>query len=164
MPIKHQLTVTDINGSLRECLNITHDMTYPGYVRVEFASNRTAPATYFEWYPVDDFIQNNPNLIHIVKKSKQPAHDDLGVVSHATVTTIIDKTKKWKPGIYKGFPVWISRGTGEGQVRNVIENTHNSLTVDKKFDLKPDKTSQYVLSHNIHNATVMNNTVPGNEN
>ncbi|OGK18815.1 hypothetical protein A2799_02035 [Candidatus Roizmanbacteria bacterium RIFCSPHIGHO2_01_FULL_39_24] len=139
-------------------------MTYPGYVRVEFASNRTAPATYFEWYPVDDFIQNNPNLIHIVKKSKQPAHDDLGVVSHATVTTIIDKTKKWKPGIYKGFPVWISRGTGEGQVRNVIENTHNSLTVDKKFDLKPDKTSQYVLSHNIHNATVMNNTVPGNEN
>lgn len=164
MPTNQTLFVTDINGSVRECLNISHDMTYPGYVKVEFSSNRNAPATYFEWYPVDDFVQNNPTLAHIVKKGKQPADDDLGTVTRATFTTITDKTKSWQPGIYKGIPLWISRGIGEGQVRNVTDNTHNSLTIDEKFDIKPDKTSQYVLSYNVHNPTVMNNTLPENEN
>lgn len=154
------MTVTDINGSNRECLNITHDMMYPGYVRVEFSSNRNAPATYFEWYPVDDFIAHNPDLAHIVKKGKQPAEDDLGIISKATLTTISDKTKKWKTDIYKGFPVWISRGMGEGQVRNIVANSHNTLTIDKAFDVKPDKTSQYVISHNVHDVQVMNNTLP----
>ena len=45
MPTNQTLFVTDINGSVRECLNISHDMTYPGYVKVEFSSNRNAPET-----------------------------------------------------------------------------------------------------------------------
>jgi len=155
-----KLIITDINGSKRECLNVTHDMSYPGYVKVEFASNRAAPATYFEWYPLDDFTSHNPDLAHIVNKGKQPAEDDLGVVSKSTLTTLTDKTKKWKPNTYIDFPLWISRGTGEGQVRKIVSNTHNMLTLDSAFDIKPDKTSQYVISHNIHDVQVMDNTLP----
>jgi hypothetical protein len=154
------LTVTDINGSVRECLSIDHDMAYPGYVKVEFASNRNAPATYVEWYPIDDFLTHNPTMSHIVKKNKQPAEDDLGVVSKATLTSLSDKTKKWTPDCYIDFPLWISRGTGEGQVRTITKNTHNMLTVDAPFDIKPDTTSQYVISHNIHDVQVMENTLP----
>ena len=154
------MTVTDINGSVRECLNITHDHSYPGYVKVEFASNRLAPATYFEWYPIDDFISYNPALAHIVNNKLQPAQDDLGVVSKSSANTLSDKTKKWTPNSYASFPLWISRGTGEGQVRTILSNTHNMLTLDKPFEIKPDKTSQYVISHNIHDVQVMDNTLP----
>ncbi len=157
---KDPITITDINGSVRECLNVTHDQSYPGYVKVEFASNRQAPATYFEWYPIDDFISHNPNLAHIVNTKMQPAEDDLGVVSKSTMTSLTDKTKKWTPNAYRDFPVWISRGIGEGQVRKITANTHNTLTLDVPFDVKPDKSSQYVISHNIHDVQVMNNTLP----
>lgn len=160
MSDKKKLNVTDINGSTRECLAITHDMSYPGFVKVEFSSNRKSPPTYFEWYPVEDFIAKNPTLSHVVKKAKQPANDDLGVVTRATKKSITDKTKKWKTDAYKGFPLWISRGKGEGQVRNVVTNSHNSLTIDKAFDVQPDKTSQYVLSFNIHEVKVMDNALP----
>ncbi|OGK29873.1 hypothetical protein A3I56_01730 [Candidatus Roizmanbacteria bacterium RIFCSPLOWO2_02_FULL_43_10] len=155
-----KLLVTDINGSTRECLHITHDMNYPGYVRVEFASHRDAPKTYVEWYPLDDFIARNPQHAHIVNKGKQPAKDDLGIVSKATLTSLSDKTKNWKSDMFKDFPLWISRGTGEGQVRKITGNTQNTVTIDVPFDIKPDKTSQYVISHNVHDAQVMHNALP----
>ncbi|MFS8159224.1 MAG: hypothetical protein ACMG6E_03250 [Candidatus Roizmanbacteria bacterium] len=160
MSSKKVLMVTDINGSLRECLDITHDMSYPGYVRVEFASNRSAPATYFEWYPVQDFLAANPDQKQVVKKAKQPAEDDLGVVSRSTTTSITDKTKKWKADCYIGFPLWISRGVGEGQVKHILSNSKNSVTVDSPFDPIPDKTSQYVISSNVHDNKPLGNTLP----
>lgn len=154
------MKIVDINRQERECLSVVHDATWPGYVRVEFDSKRHAPKTYVEWYPVAEFVELNPMLSSLVDIKKQPAPDDLGVVSKATETSLTDSKKKWKTDMYKGFPVWISRGMGEGQVRSIVTNTKSTVTIDKSWDVKPDKTSQYVISFNIHDSKTIGNTLP----
>ena len=57
--------------------------------------------------------------------------------------------------------MWISRGTGEGQQRTVLKNTKNTLYLNKDWKIKPDKTSQYVLSRNVKdNIQAQGNTLP----
>jgi len=154
------MKIIDVNGNERECAEVYPDKDYPGYMRVEFKS---AVRSHHEWYPIKDFTKNNPDLVYLTKDSPILVADTLGIVSSSTYTTIKDTKQKWDDNCYADFPIWISRGKGEGQIRNVESNTRNSIKIDKPWDIMPDKSSQYVISHNIHDPQPFGNTLPGYE-
>lgn len=157
------MKIVDINGEERECVSVSPDPKFAGYMKVEFVSKNRVGYTHSEWYPVADFIKNNPTLKDLTSKAKKVINDDLGVVTSAKKNSLTDKSKKWKDNDYVGFPLWISRGKGEGQTRTVVNNTKNTLTIDKPWKEVPDGTSQYVLSHNVHDPQVRGNTLPAVE-
>lgn len=160
MTIIGSMQIIDINGETRECLEISPDQSFPGYIKVLYASKYRPNHKYSEWYKKEDFIKNNPNLVKLIKGTPQPWKEDLGRVSMASNQTITDKTKKWKSNEFAGYPLWISRGLGEGQMRKIIINSNDTLIIDKPWKITPDKSSQYVISHNVHDPQVMGNTMP----
>lgn len=141
------MVITDINGKKRECVKAYQDKDYPGFIKVEYKNERRS---YNEWYPVNEFLAKNPDFNNPTKEIKHEAPEITGVVTSATDIALTDKTQNWAKNTYAGFPVWISRGKGEGQVRNVLSNTKDTLVIDKQWDTKLNKFSQYVLSRNIH--------------
>jgi hypothetical protein len=147
------MIITDINDNKREAKSIKPDPSYPGFLRIEFTKR-------FDWYSIKEFLEKNPTLKHLVSKESTIPNDALGVVTSATPTTIKDTKQKWNENVYVGFTAWISRGKGEGQKRIVTENSHNTITVQKAWDVRPDPTSQYVLSYNIHDVPARGNTLP----
>ena len=154
------MQIIDINGNTRECAKAYPDNSYPGYMKIEY---KTQVRSYSDWYPIKDFIANNPTLTHLATHASPVAIDDLGVVTKCAPLTLKDKTKKWQVNTYADFPLWITRSKGEGQTRTEVSNTHNTLTVDKARDVIPDDSSQYVLSHNIHDPQALGNTLPTEE-
>lgn len=151
------MNIIDINGNKRECAEAYPDKDYPGYMRVEF---KTGVRSHHEWYPIDEFIKNNPNLKKMTIDAPRVIEETLGIVSSSNKNELTDKKQKWELNIYVGFPVWISRGLGEGQVRTITTNTSNTLVIDKPWKISPNKTSQYVISHNIHDPQIRGNTLP----
>lgn len=160
------MKIVDINGKERDCLSANIDPKWPGFVLVKYVSNRDKNKPREEWYPIEEFEIHNKELLKKLRKKGDIDPEEietLGIVSSATKNLIRDKSKDWKKDIYKGFPIWISRGKGEGQVRKVVSNTKDTLTVDEDWDIVPNSSSQYVLSFNIHDVHVLGNTLPGYE-
>jgi len=154
------MKIIDINGEERDCLSVAPDPKFAGYIKVDFASKNRQGYTHSEWYPIADFVKNNPSLKHLTQKAVKLVNDDLGVVTSAKKNSLTDKSKNWQKNDYAGFPLWISRGKGEGQTRTVVSNTQNTLYIDKPWKDVPNSTSQYVLSYNVHNPQVRGNTLP----
>jgi hypothetical protein len=152
------MKIIDINGSERDCLEVKSDLDHPGFVKVSFASLRTPKAPRIEWYPIADFIARNSTFADSI--GSPPPPEVTGIVTKTTKTALTDNTQNWTPNIYKNFTLWISRGTGEGQIRTITKNTHNTAHIDKPWNLKPDKTSQYVISTNVHDPMPQGNTLP----
>lgn len=155
----HCMKIIDINELERDCISVSPDKNYPGYMLVVFASPRSPSGKRNEWYKIEDFIKNNPTLAHLSKIKLIAPREDLGVVTLATELTLIDKTKKWKKNEFSKYPVWISRGTGEGQTRTVLSNSSNTLIIDDEWDVIPNKSSQYVVSYNVHDPQVLGNSL-----
>lgn len=153
------MKIIDLNGEERECVEVSPDKDYPGFVKVKYVSRYRQNHRYYEWYPKQDFVKNNPKLAHLAK-DVTPWQEDLGIVTKAKKDTLYDKTKNWRKNIFAGYPVWIARGKGEGQLRTILKNTHNTIYLDKQWETIPDKTSQYVISHNVHDPQVLGNTLP----
>jgi len=70
---------------------------------------------------------------------------DTGMVTSATSTTLTDTTKNWPTDQWKDYVVEITSGTGEGQIRKIVSNTNNTLTVDPPWTTTPDTTSRYAI-------------------
>ena len=140
------MIITDINGNTRHCVKAYPDPSYPGFIKVEY---KNARRSYQEWYPINDFMANNPNFANETGEIKRQAPDTTGMVSSTTNITLSDKNKGWEPDSYRGFPVWISQGKGEGQVRNIISNSKDTLIIDREWEVKPNKYSHYLVSRNI---------------
>lgn len=154
------MKIIDINGEERECESASPDPKFAGYMKVEFESKNRSGYKHSEWYPIADFIKNNPTLKNLTTKAVKVVSDDLGVVTSAKKDSLTDLSKKWNINDYVDFPIWISRGKGEGQTRKVVKNTKNTIYVDKPWDVVPNKLSQYVLSHNVHDPQVRGNMLP----
>lgn len=154
------MNIIDINGNERECIDVKPDKLWPGYMKVKYVSEVNAHKVREEWYPKQDFIKNNPSLSEYVKDVKDLWKEDLGSVSASTEKTLTDKTKKWQLNEFAGYPLWISRGEGEGQTRTILSNDSTTLTIDTIWDVLPNKFSQYVISHNVHDPQIMGNTLP----
>lgn len=158
------MDIIDINGNLRECASISPDPSYPGFMKIEYKSRVRKGYTHFEWYQTTDFVRNNPKLSGLAKGDKGMAKEDLGAVTKASIDMLEDATKDWPRNIYEGMHLWISRGKGEGQQRQILGNDKNKLLIDKPWDTLPDKTSQYVISFNVaRDAKPSGNTLPGIE-
>ncbi len=59
--------------------------------------------------------------------------------------TLTDKTWNWEPGEMKGTLLLIIEGRGFGQVRHVVDNTKDTLTVRKPWRVQPDENSGYAV-------------------
>jgi RHS repeat-associated protein len=59
--------------------------------------------------------------------------------------TLKDSSRSWRTFEWAGRTLRIMEGAGAGQVRKIIENTANQLSVDKDWDAIPDATSTYVV-------------------
>lgn len=153
------MKIIDINGSERDCLEVSSDPAYPGFIKVIIPSLRNPDQPRTEWYPIADFIARNPEFQSTI--AAPPPPDQTGAITKASKNSITDDTQNWTPNIYKDFTLWISRGTGEGQTRLITKNSLNTVYVDTPWVTKPDKTSQYVISHNIHDPVPLGNTLPG---
>lgn len=152
------MKITDINGITRECIEVASDPAYPGFVKAILPSPRQPSGTRVEWYPVQEFLHYNPTLKTSI--AAPPPPETTGIVTKSGKDNLKDDPQTWPTNMYKGFTVWISRGTGEGQTRIVTKNSTNTIYVDRPWDVKPDKTSQYVLSHNVHDPTPQGNALP----
>ena len=151
------MKIIDINGNERECVKVTPDLEWPGYMKAEIIDRN---GTHSEWYLLDDFIKLNSNLKYLANGAPPEDKDDLGVVTGSKTNTLTDKKKAWEDNIYVGTPIWISRGKGEGQVRTIISNSKNSVEINQEWDILPDNSSQYVISFNIHNPKAAGNSLP----
>lgn len=154
------MKIIDINGDERDCDEVKLDKQYPGFITVKYTSPRRPEHQYVEWYPIEEFNKNNPELSTVLGNPTPPPKGDLGVVSHSGEFYIEDITKDWTDNIFVGFMLWISRGTGEGQVKTIKSNTKNTLTVDSAFDPLPDQKSQYLISYDIHDVKILGNNLP----
>jgi hypothetical protein len=88
---------------------------------------------------------------------------DFGHPTAATPTTLADHTRRWKPGERKDQVVLITAGRGMGQFRYVVDNSADTLQLDRPWRIVPDATSEYVVGQffaESHWYGNMNNT-PG---
>ncbi len=150
------MKIIDINGNNRDCVKLTPDLDWPGYMKAEVIDRS---GTHSEWYLIDEFIKLNPNLKALVKGAPHEKEEDSGVVTVSKSNTLTDKKKVWENNIFSGTPVWISRGKGEGQTRMVLSNTKSTIVVNKDWDVLPDNTSQYLISPNVHDPKALGNTL-----
>lgn len=154
------MKIIDINGQERDCVSVVPDKDYPGFMKVLYKSKLRKGYSHSEWYAISDFIKNNPKLRSLTEKAPKQIQEDLGVVTIAKEKLLTDKSKKWESNAFAGTTIWISRGKGEGQTRTVVSNNINTVTIDNPWKEIPDKTSQYVISPNIHDPQVRGNTLP----
>ena len=140
------MQIIDINNALRECKRVFLDPAWPGYVSVEFVRKSDPTQTRIEWMPIADFALKNPQLKELFNgKSTAPAPDVSGIVTTAGKDTLVDKTATWTTNAYAGHYVWISRGPGDGTTRTILKNTATILYLDKPWDKKPTRDSQYAI-------------------
>lgn len=69
----------------------------------------------------------------------------LGFVTVATATTVTDRAWRLKPGLLRGSTIHLTSGRGFGQYRVVADNTADTLTLERPWNVIPDVTSHYVL-------------------
>lgn len=115
------------------------------------------------------------NEIHYTWRGDWAVDDDVSslprakdrIVRLATgsgTTTLTDKSQKWQPGKWTGACLLLLEGTGFGQVRHVIGNTADTLTIDCPWYTLPDSTSRYLLGffsfENAYSYNYNNTVVP----
>lgn len=67
-----------------------------------------------------------------------------GVATSGTTTSLVDTSKSWTPNQYANYWVRIFSGTGEGQLRQIVSNTTNTLNWASS-GTAPNSTSRYVI-------------------
>lgn len=63
--------------------------------------------------------------------------------------TLADAHQSWTPGQFKHGrqTVLITAGRGFGQYRHVVDNTEDTLILDRPWRVQPDETSEYAMGH-----------------
>ena len=78
--------------------------------------------------------------------------EDSGTATAGAATTITDSAKVWDDDGYIGYAVYIYKGTGIGQIREITDNDSTSLTV-ATWTTNPDATSKYIITY-LNNETI----------
>lgn len=112
---------------------------------------------------VDDFYIGKTNVIKTgtgnVGDTTSP--DESGTFESAGSATATDTNKTWQIDEWMGAYVHITGGTGSGQIRRVLQNSRNTLTVDSVWTTSLDATSQYKMSYFIRKSTDNGSTYSG---
>lgn len=115
--------------------------------------------------PLVDFAARNPALNDLfTHQSLTPAPDVAGVVTTTTKNSLTDRRASWIKNAYAGYYLWISRGPGEGTTRTILRNTSTVLYLDKTWEVKPTRDSQYaIVSRLPANLTPSGQVLPHTE-
>ncbi|MBS1150190.1 MAG: uncharacterized protein H6Q89_1888, partial [Myxococcaceae bacterium] len=62
-------------------------------------------------------------------------------------TTLTDSSRAWVAGQWLGWSLYLTAGTGIGQVREIAGNTATQLTVSQAWGTNPNATSGYAIIH-----------------
>jgi hypothetical protein len=68
-----------------------------------------------------------------------------GTASAGGASTLSDATMTWGVNAWRGYSLYITGGTGAGQVRFIGSNTATQLTVSTAWTAQPDATSTYAI-------------------
>lgn len=120
---------------------------------LEPATGKTYSVSYVSDKLVSEYapqlFAGNMNQVVAAYGEKRPSTEfDSGTASGSATRQLIDASKTWTVDEWIGFYVKITAGTGKGQVRVVISNTANTLTLSQDWTslLSPDTTSQYSIT------------------
>ncbi len=80
-------------------------------------------------------------LVHGGVRSKT-----ISFATGSSAGTLTDTRQNWKPDFYHDATVLIISGRGFGQYRRVIGNTNDTLTLETVWNVKPDTTTEYLVS------------------
>ena len=132
---------TGVASGLRSTDDTTWTATaYAPYYRITDADVKKV------WY---SFIYDDAMYVVDSKDSGAASvlfiNGDRGLASSGGATSITQATKSWTSNMWTGAFVRIKRGTGLGQVREIVSNTSTALTIDPAWDVNPDNTSLYVI-------------------
>jgi len=83
--------------------------------------------------------------IKTVNSSDEDMYDNGVADAGAGNNELDDATKDWAVDQFNGAYVWISHGTGEGQIREISDTTATKLTVTVNWTTNPDGTSYYAI-------------------
>jgi len=82
-----------------------------------------------------------------------------GTATSSTSTTLTDSAQSWTADEWNNnYMVYITGGTGSGQLRKITNNTTTQLTVDSAWDTNPDTDSTFEIYQN----TIISETFDGN--
>lgn len=84
---------------------------------------------------------------------------DAGTITTSTGRIIFDSTKNWTTNQWANFAVRILKGTGDGQLRQILSNGKDSLVLYEPWNIQPDSSSAYAIQGN---STDMFLTIGGN--
>ena len=146
------MNIVDVNGTTRTVTSAAPDPQNPGYIQLKFNNH-------VEWMTTTEFAEMNPTLSTIATDGTR-ALDTLGVVTTSTALTLTDTKAAWEDNAYLDYTVWIARGQGEGQQRQIAANTKDTLTLKEAWDILPDHFSQYVISAHLKALPARGNTLP----
>lgn len=71
---------------------------------------------------------------------------DAGIVTTATLNSLTDTSKDWATNMLSFYTVRIISGTGVGQLREILSNTTNVITVKNNWAVTPTVGDQYILT------------------
>lgn len=104
---------------------------------------------------VNQFILGSEAVADRITNTTYWTKQDNGTASAgATTTTLVDSTKSWTDDDYIGQYVYITSGTGSGQIRKVIDNDSTNLTISTVWSTVPDTTSVYEIHYTAQNPYV----------
>jgi hypothetical protein len=94
----------------------------------------------------------------ILSQGGDPNQMTVGIVTHATATTIMDRKQEyqdftdristsWQYAVHPmNYTIAIVNGVGTGQWRTIMSNNDTILTVDRPWDVIPAPGSKYVIT------------------
>jgi len=80
--------------------------------------------------------------------------NDDGTATSATNNTITNSGESWSGNAYAGNHIWITGGTGINQIRKIVSNTKDTITVSADWTTNPDATSTYRICYSAQNPYV----------
>lgn len=101
---------------------------------------------------VEIFIAGAEGEVDRLTNTTYWAKEDNGTATSAGADTLVDSTKSWTANEYQDDYVWVYSGTGEGQMRQIVSHTTDTLTVDRAWTTALDNTSKYRVIHSGQEA------------
>ncbi len=145
--LKHPNTTSDYHVTDRA---LWRAMFFEGDEDNGVSTSSTAPNTFIidstkswaggEYGGADDYVYiftgaGAPTIGRV--KDTHAEQSDTGSSTAATLTTITDDTQAWTADDWIGAEIEITDGPGKGQVRQITDNTADTLTVTPAWDIQP---------------------------
>lgn len=108
---------------------------------------------------VTEFILDAMEEVDRIAQTKFLNIETSGTATSSTDSTIVDSSQSWTADEFNtDYMVYITGGTGSGQLRKITDTTTDTLTVTPDWDTNPDTDSTFEVYQN----TIISETLNGN--